>query len=245
MTGGVPRRTLRAAGVAGLALLIAGMTAWAALAIYYSELPAEPLPLGLARGLLPGHSGGVPVPAEPAPDAGRLWRCVRRRAAVVDLDRSVQPARLADRRRSASLRHARRRPRDFAQRPQLRLPDRAGFRAALRRPHLRSAPTGRGRPDRGLLGGRCDRAHHGELRLRRRSRRVLDRDPPGEGRGLLLGRRLLQALRADLRGRRRARPDPGAPTTGDRKSRFISTGRARNPRTPGACSWNMSPRSTS
>jgi hypothetical protein len=39
---------LRAAGIAGLALLIAGVTVWAALAIYYSELPGEPLRLGLA-----------------------------------------------------------------------------------------------------------------------------------------------------------------------------------------------------
>jgi hypothetical protein len=42
------RRLLRAAGIAGLALVIAGMTAWAALAIYYSELAGEPLRLGLA-----------------------------------------------------------------------------------------------------------------------------------------------------------------------------------------------------
>jgi hypothetical protein len=48
MTSGVARRALRAAGKAGLALLIAGMTGWAALAIYYSDLPGEPLRIGLA-----------------------------------------------------------------------------------------------------------------------------------------------------------------------------------------------------
>jgi Domain of unknown function (DUF4105) len=42
------RRMLRAAGIAGLALVIAGMTGWAALAIYYSDLRGEPLRLGLA-----------------------------------------------------------------------------------------------------------------------------------------------------------------------------------------------------
>jgi Domain of unknown function (DUF4105) len=42
------RTALRAAGVACLAVLVAGMTGWAALAIYYSDLPGEPLRLGLA-----------------------------------------------------------------------------------------------------------------------------------------------------------------------------------------------------
>ena len=48
MTGKEARRALRAAGIAGLALLIAGMTAWATLAIYYSELAGESLRAGLA-----------------------------------------------------------------------------------------------------------------------------------------------------------------------------------------------------
>jgi Domain of unknown function (DUF4105) len=54
MTGGVARRALWAAGVAGLALLIAGMTAWAALAVYFSDLPGEPLRLGLAGAVVLG-----------------------------------------------------------------------------------------------------------------------------------------------------------------------------------------------
>ena len=48
---------LRAAGIAGLALLIAGMTAWAALAIYYSDLAGEPLRLGLAAAFALGTLG--------------------------------------------------------------------------------------------------------------------------------------------------------------------------------------------
>ena len=48
---------LRAAGIAGLALLIAGMTAWAALAIYYSDLGGEPLRLGLAAAFALGTLG--------------------------------------------------------------------------------------------------------------------------------------------------------------------------------------------
>jgi Domain of unknown function (DUF4105) len=51
------RRALRAAGIGGLALLIAGMTAWAALAIYYSDLPGEPLRLGLAAAFALGALG--------------------------------------------------------------------------------------------------------------------------------------------------------------------------------------------
>ena len=51
------RRMLRAAGIAGLALVIAGMTAWAALAIYYSDLGGEPLRLGLAAAFALGTFG--------------------------------------------------------------------------------------------------------------------------------------------------------------------------------------------
>lgn len=51
------RRMLRAAGIGGLALLIVGMAAWAALAIYYSELPGEPLRLGLAATFALGTFG--------------------------------------------------------------------------------------------------------------------------------------------------------------------------------------------
>jgi len=39
---------LRALGIAGLGLLVAGATLWGALAIYYSDLPGEPLRIGLA-----------------------------------------------------------------------------------------------------------------------------------------------------------------------------------------------------
>ena len=48
---------LRAAGIAGLALLIAGMTTWATLAIYYADLRGEPLRLGLAAALALGTLG--------------------------------------------------------------------------------------------------------------------------------------------------------------------------------------------
>jgi hypothetical protein len=48
---------LRAAGIAGLALLVAGMTAWAALSIYYSDLSGERLRLGLAAALALGTLG--------------------------------------------------------------------------------------------------------------------------------------------------------------------------------------------
>ena len=51
------RRMLRAVGIAGLALLIAGMTAWATLAIYYSDLRTEPLRLGLAAAFALGTLG--------------------------------------------------------------------------------------------------------------------------------------------------------------------------------------------
>ncbi len=51
------RRTLRAAGSAVLALLIAGMTGWAALAIYYSDLAGEPLRIGLAAAFALGTLG--------------------------------------------------------------------------------------------------------------------------------------------------------------------------------------------
>ncbi|MGH6903709.1 MAG: DUF4105 domain-containing protein [Geminicoccaceae bacterium] len=49
---------LRAAGVAVLALLIAGMAAWAALAIYHSNLPGEPLRLALAAAFALATLGG-------------------------------------------------------------------------------------------------------------------------------------------------------------------------------------------
>ena len=45
---------LRAVGLACLALLIAGMTAWATLAIYYSDLPGAPLRIGLAAAFMLG-----------------------------------------------------------------------------------------------------------------------------------------------------------------------------------------------
>jgi hypothetical protein len=48
MTAGPARRALRAVGIACLALLIACMAGWALLAIYYSDLPGEPLRIGLA-----------------------------------------------------------------------------------------------------------------------------------------------------------------------------------------------------
>ncbi len=54
MAGGMARRALSAAGVASLAVLVAGMTGWAALAIYYSDLPGARLRLGLAAAFVLG-----------------------------------------------------------------------------------------------------------------------------------------------------------------------------------------------
>ncbi len=54
-------------------------------------------------------------------------------------------------------------------------------------------------------GPTCDRAHHHELGIRRRSSsRHLDRDAEGEGRNVLGLARVLPAIRALLRGGRRA-----------------------------------------
>src|SRR5918996_1545625 len=52
--GGLARRMLRAAGVAGLALLITVMTGWATLALYYSNLAGEPLGVALAAAFATG-----------------------------------------------------------------------------------------------------------------------------------------------------------------------------------------------
>jgi hypothetical protein len=57
MTGMTARRALRATGIACLALLVGGMTAWATLAIYYSDLPGAPLRLGLATAFALGTLG--------------------------------------------------------------------------------------------------------------------------------------------------------------------------------------------
>ena len=51
------RTALRAAGVVGLAIAIAGMTVWATLAIYYSDLPGERLRIGLAAAFALGTLG--------------------------------------------------------------------------------------------------------------------------------------------------------------------------------------------
>jgi 4-amino-4-deoxy-L-arabinose transferase-like glycosyltransferase len=48
------KRALRATGVAGLALLVGGMTAWAMLAIYYSSGLGEPLRMALAAAFATG-----------------------------------------------------------------------------------------------------------------------------------------------------------------------------------------------
>jgi hypothetical protein len=45
---------LRALGIAGVGLLVAGATLWGALAITYSDLPGEPLRIGLAAGFALG-----------------------------------------------------------------------------------------------------------------------------------------------------------------------------------------------
>jgi Domain of unknown function (DUF4105) len=48
---------LRALGIAGLGLAVAGATVWGALAIYYSDLPGEPLRIGLAAAFALGTLG--------------------------------------------------------------------------------------------------------------------------------------------------------------------------------------------
>jgi len=48
------RKALRALGIAGFGFAVAGATIWAALAIYYSELPGEGLRLGLAAAFASG-----------------------------------------------------------------------------------------------------------------------------------------------------------------------------------------------
>jgi hypothetical protein len=52
-------RWLRALGVAALGLAVAGATAWATLAIYYSDLPSESLRIGLAAGFALGTLGAL------------------------------------------------------------------------------------------------------------------------------------------------------------------------------------------
>jgi hypothetical protein len=49
--GGI-RKGLRALGLIALGLVVVGMTAWATLAIPYSNLPGEPLRIGLATALV-------------------------------------------------------------------------------------------------------------------------------------------------------------------------------------------------
>ncbi len=236
---------LRFLGIACIGLAVTGATLWGALAIYYSPLPGAPLRLALAAAFALGTAGAF------------LFLRNRRRtlvgfavafAAVLLWWASIEPSNERDwQTEVAVLPYATpgRRSRHPAQHPQLRLPHRAGLRGAVRRPDVRPGRAGCGRPDRRLLGGRRDRPRHGELRLRGRARRVLDRDAQGEGRGLLLARRLLQAVRADLRGRRRARPDPGAhqlPAAGG-AGLPLPHARAR-PRPPGASSWSTSGKST-
>jgi hypothetical protein len=76
------------------------------------------------------------------------------------------------RRRTLAGRHAlgepRRRRGDGARRAQLRISHRDGLRAALGNAPLRCQPARFGGSHRRVLGGQGDRAHDGELRLRRR-----------------------------------------------------------------------------
>jgi hypothetical protein len=48
---------LRALGIAGVGLAVAGATAWGALALYYSDLPGEPVRIGLAAAFALGTVG--------------------------------------------------------------------------------------------------------------------------------------------------------------------------------------------
>jgi hypothetical protein len=57
MTGMTARRALRATGIVCLALLVGGMTGWATLAIYYSDLTGASLRLGLATAFALGTLG--------------------------------------------------------------------------------------------------------------------------------------------------------------------------------------------
>ena len=84
------RRMLRAAGIAGFALLIAGVTVWAALAIYYSNLGGEPLRLGLAAAFALGTLGAFLFLPNRRRTLVGFGAAVRRCAAVVAFDRAFQ-----------------------------------------------------------------------------------------------------------------------------------------------------------
>ena len=237
---------LRFLGIACVGLAVTGATLWGALAIYYSPLPGAPLRLGLAAAFALGTLGAFLFLRN---RRRTLLGFARRVRAPCSLWRaSIEPSNQRDWQTEVAVLPYATRDGDLVTLHNIRNFDyrtEQDFVAQHddRTFDLRAA--GRGRPDRRLLGGRRDRPRHGELRLRRRARRVLDRDAQGEGRGLLLARRLLQAVRADLRGRRRARPDPGAhqlPAAGG-AGLPLPDARAR-PRPPGACSWSTSGRST-
>ena len=81
---------LRGLGIAGLGLAVAGATVWGALAIYYSDLPGEPLRVGLAAALVLGTPRGIPAAAQSPPDVARLRRRVRDPAALVEPARAAK-----------------------------------------------------------------------------------------------------------------------------------------------------------
>ena len=122
----------------------------------------------------------------------------------------VQRALLAARRRGDAPGHRGGRSRHDSRGPQLRVQDRDRVRGALGGPDLRPRPPRRPRPRRVVLGRPRHRPRLRELRLRRRPRGGVGRDPQGAARAVLHALRPVQAVRAGVRRRRRARPGPAA-----------------------------------
>ena len=192
-------------------LVVAVMTAWAAGAIYYSDLPGARLRAALAIGFVVATAlAFLLLPRRRRTLAGFLvvfallvvwWLRI-----PASNDRDWQPEVSVtpwasidgDRVTIHGVRNlGYRTETDFVPSWEDRTYD-------LRKAGLR-------RSDRRLLGGQADRPHHGELRLRGQGLpRHLDRDAQGAGRELLHDRRLLQAVRAGVHRGRRAGPDPGA-----------------------------------
>ena len=152
---------------------------------------------------------GARAPDPRATDAARARsgaRPLARRARLVAPDPTACGSRLAARRGPGRHRRHPRRRRHHPQRAGLRLPVGNRLHGAVGGPHVRPvAPPGcRSIPL--LLGADAHRAHDPQLGVRRREApRHLDRDPQGARRGILRAARLLPAVRALLRGRRRAR----------------------------------------
>src|SRR5215469_10435812 len=122
---------------------------------------------------------------------------------LVEHARAHQRRGLAARRGPPRVGRGERRPPHHPQPAQRRLPRGAGLHRALRGSHLRPLEAPRPRPLHDLLGLTVHRPHHHELAVRcRLASRHLHRDSQEGRAGVLRHRRLLQAVRAHLCGRR-------------------------------------------